>query len=221
MTGTDFRTRAASAVSGAFFLAVFSLAVFLAIGPAATADGTADKTIEVIMETGHGDIEISLYPERAPVTVANFLKYVDGGHYDGGSIYRVVRLDNDNGAPKIEVIQGGANIDDGDEPFPPVDHETTDRTGILHTDGTISMARLDPGTATHAFFITIGAQPSLDFGGTRNIDGLGFAAFGRVTEGMAIIKEINALEAIAPVNDDYVAGQILDPPVVISRVRRK
>lgn len=183
--------------------------------------GAEDATLDVVMETDRGAITIALYPELAPVTVANFLKYVDGGYYDGGTIYRVVRLDNDNGSPKIAVIQGGANADDDGAPFPAISHESTDDTGLLHLDGTISMARDAPGSATHAFFITVGDQPGLNAGALRNPDGLGFAAFGRVTAGMDVVRMINLLEATAEVDDAYYEGQMLDPPVTIISVRRK
>ncbi len=179
-----------------------------------------EGTVEVVLSTTMGDIVLSLFPDKAPKTVANFLAYVDGGYYDGGTFYRVVRHDNDNGNPKIRVIQGGAAMD-GSPPFPPVAHETTDETGILHLDATVSMARGDPGTATHAIFITIGAQPALDAGEARNADRQGFAAFGRVIEGMEVVRAINAITATADTEGPYMKGQILADPVVINGARRR
>ena len=195
-------------------IATFLLLPFL-FAASATAD---DAAVSVVVTTTQGDITIALYPEKAPVTVANFLRYVDGEHYDGASFYRVVTYENDNGAPKIEVIQGG--LGDAESPFPPIAHETTKDTGLLHRDGVISMARLEVGTASSEFFICIGDQPGLDHGAARYPDGQGFAAFGRVTAGMDIVIKINKLEAGAPSDSAYTAGQILSEPVIIERIRR-
>ena len=169
----------------------------------------------VTLMTDRGEITLELYTERAPVTVANFLAYVEAGHYDEGEIYRVVRFDNDRGDPKINVIQGGLNLAQA-APLPSIEHETTDKTGILHTDGVISMARLDPGTAASEFFISIGDNAGLDYGGTRNPDKQGFAAFGRVIDGMEVVREIHALTETAPADDPYFEGQILAEPVKFS-----
>jgi peptidyl-prolyl cis-trans isomerase A (cyclophilin A) len=146
----------------------------------------------VVIKTELGDIEIELYLERAPVTVANFLKYVDERRFRGATFYRVVRFDNqpDNDV-KIDVIQGGLGQDDHATRLPPIRHETTRETGILHKDGVISMARLEPGTASSEFFICVGDQTELDFGGRRNPDGQGFAAFGRVSRGMDVVRKIH------------------------------
>ena len=152
------------------------------------------------------------------MTTANFLRYVDGGHYDGATFYRTVRYDNDNGNPKIEVIQGG--IGDADAPFDPIGHEDTEQTGILHTDGVISMARGDVGTASSEFFICIGDQPGLDKGEVRNPDEQGFAAFGKVTAGMDVVRQIHASPSDAEAYSAYVEGQIIEAPVVIESVRR-
>ncbi|MDX1404679.1 MAG: peptidylprolyl isomerase [Woeseiaceae bacterium] len=178
----------------------------------------ADEHIaRVTMTTSEGAIEIELYPDKAPLTTENFLRLVDGGHLDGGSFYRVVTYDNDNGKPKIEVIQGGLG---GDGPFEPIGHETTAQTGILHKDGVISMARGAVGTASSEFFICIGDQPGLDYGKTRNADKQGFAAFGKVVAGMDVVRRINQLPADAPSDSEYTRGQILTDPVEIISVRR-
>ncbi|MCI5043484.1 MAG: peptidylprolyl isomerase [Aquisalinus sp.] len=170
---------------------------------------------QVTLLTDLGNITLELYPEKAPVSVSNFLAYVDAGHYEKGEIYRVVRFDNDRGNPKINVIQGGLNLDQA-APLPSIEHETTDKTGILHTDGVISMARLEPGTAASEFFISIGNNPSLDYGGMRNPDKQGFAAFGRVIKGMDVVQEIHALTQTAPADDPYFEGQILAEPIKFS-----
>ncbi|MCI5048601.1 MAG: peptidylprolyl isomerase [Aquisalinus sp.] len=177
--------------------------------------GSGDKpeaAPRVTLTTDRGEIVIELYTEKAPVTTANFLAYVEAGHYDEGEIYRVVRFDNDRGDPKINVIQGGLNLDQA-APLPSIEHETTNKTAILHTDGVISMARLEPGSAASEFFISIGDNPGLDYGGMRNPDKQGFAAFGRVIQGMDVVREIHALTQTVPADDPYFEGQILAEPV--------
>lgn len=176
------------------------------------------NNVRVVMSTSQGDIEIDLFMEQAPITAGNFLKLVDGAHFDGASFYRVVSYENDNGNPKIEVIQGG--LGDAESPFDPIGHETTEQTGILHKDGVISMARGDVGTASSEFFICIGDQPGLDHGNSRNADMQGFAAFGKVVNGMDVVRRINGLPADAASDSDYTKGQILENPVTIVSVRR-
>jgi peptidyl-prolyl cis-trans isomerase A (cyclophilin A) len=152
------------------------------------------KNPKVEMKTELGDILIELYPEKAPITVKNFLRYVEENRFKDASFYRVVTPENQPGKQwKIEVIQGGLFEDEHPDMLPPIVHETTEQTGILHKDGTISMARNEPGTASSEFFICIGAQPSLDFGGKRNPDGQGFAAFGKVIKGMDVVRKIQKL----------------------------
>ena len=177
-----------------------------------------DATVRTIMSTDLGDIEIDLYVDKAPISTANFLQLVDGGHLDGGAFYRVVSYENDKGSPKIEVIQGGLNVEEG--PFPPIEHETTEQTGILHTDGVISMARGDVGTASTEFFIVIGDQPALDYGEVRNPDEQGFASFGKVVSGMDVVRAINESPADGPSDSDYTKGQMLTEPVAIISVKR-
>ncbi|MFT4863081.1 MAG: peptidyl-prolyl cis-trans isomerase A (cyclophilin A) [Pseudohongiellaceae bacterium] len=179
----------------------------------------AQSTADVVMLTTLGEIEIELYGDNAPVTVGNFLKLVDGQHLDSGEFYRVVTLANDNGSPKIEVIQGGLN--NRESPFPAIAHESTDHTEILHTDGVLSMARGEVGTASSEFFICIGDQPGLDFGQPRNADGQGFAAFGRVTNGMDVVRRIKQTGAAGAGGEGYTAGQVLREPIKILSVRRK
>ena len=145
------------------------------------------------MKTDLGDIIIEIDTINAPVTAANFLKYVDDKIFNSAFFYRVVRMDNQpNNEIKIEVIQGGLGFDESPLSLSPIEHETTDKTGILHKDGVISMARMEPGTASSEIFICIGDQPELDFGGKRNQDGQGFAAFGKVINGMDVVREIQS-----------------------------
>lgn len=176
----------------------------------------AEPAPRVAITTELGTIVVEVYPDRAPLTAANFLAYADRGIYDGGaaSFYRTVRLDPDNqpaNEVKIEVIQGGLGFEEQPGALPPIAHETTEATGLAHLDGTVSMARDQPGSASSELFICVGDQPDLDFGGRRNPDGQGFAAFGRVVEGMEVVRAIHRHPA---------DGQMLDPPVAILGVRR-
>ena len=182
------------------------------------AAAAAEETIDIVMQTDLGEIQLELYPASAPITVSNFLRYVDGEIFDGGEFYRVVTFENDNGSPKIEVIQGGLN--EAPSPFSPIVHETTEQTGISHTDGVLSMARGEVGTASSEFFICIGDQPGLDYGQPRNADGQGFAAFGKATSGMDIVRAINAAGGDAVGGEGYTAGQVLLEPIKIIEVRR-
>jgi peptidyl-prolyl cis-trans isomerase A (cyclophilin A) len=169
---------------------LFALALF---GFSAST-GAAGGDPKVLIRTEVGDIQVEIYQKQAPITADNFLRYVDAGLFKGASFYRVVRLDNQpHNAVKIEVIQGGLEFVADKKTFPPIEHETTNKTGILHLDGTISMARDAPGSADAEFFICVGAQPELDFGGNRNPDGQGFAAFGRVINGMDVVRKIQQL----------------------------
>jgi peptidyl-prolyl cis-trans isomerase A (cyclophilin A) len=199
-------------IMGAWWQAVlccFLLAAFSS--PLTLADEKA-KVIRVRIETEKGDIEVELAAEKAPVTVANFLRYVDGQFYDGGRFHRTVKPDNQpDNKVKIEVIQAGISPDKAKDEFPPIKLERTRDTKLAHKDGTISMARDGPDTATSDFFLCIGDQPELDCGGKRNPDGQGFAAFGKVIKGMDVVKKIQT----APAD-----GQKLDPPIKIIRVRR-
>ena len=171
----------------------------------------AQKKITCLIKTELGNITIELYPAKAPITVANFLNYVDAHLYDSSSFFRAVTLQNQpNNAVKIEVIQGG-NVDSLKD-LAPIPMETTKQTGLLHKDGTISMARSTPASATSSFFICINDQPSLDFGGKRNPDGQGFAAFGKLIKGMNVVKKIQQL------HPDQ--GQYFKPAVTIISIRK-
>jgi peptidyl-prolyl cis-trans isomerase A (cyclophilin A) len=171
----------------------------------------AQKKELCLIKTVIGNITIELYPAKAPKTVANFLKYVNAHLYDNSSFFRAVTLNNQpKDSVKIEVIQGG-NVDSAKE-FAAIPLETTMQTGLLHKDGTISMARGKPATATSSFFICINDQPSLDFGGKRNPDGQGFAAFGKVIKGMDVVKKIQQLYPGQ--------GQYFKPEVIILSISR-
>ncbi len=173
----------------------------------------------VELTTPLGSLTLLLRPDRAPLSATDFLRYIDAGAYNGGRFFRVVRPDNDHGHPRIDVVQGGARP--GVKQAPPVPHETTAQTGLRHTDGAISLTRDAPGTASGAeFFVCVGDQPGLDFGGKRNPDGQGFAVFGRVETGMDVVLRIWKLDASGPSPETYTAGQILRTPVPISVARR-
>ena len=154
----------------------------------------SEKDPEIVMKTPYGDIVVEIYLKEAPVTASNFMRYVNEDRFRDAVFYRVVTPGNqpDNDV-KIEVIQGGLFDDDHPDALPPIEHETTKDTGIKHLNGTISMARNEPGSASSEFFICVGDQPELDFGGKRNPDGQGFAAFGRVVKGMDIVRKIQHL----------------------------
>lgn len=163
------------------------------------------------VKTSMGNFVIELYPHNAPVTTGNFLKYVDAGLYNGTDFYRVQNLKNQDKQPvKIEIIQGGSL--DSAKCFLPVQHENTTLTNLLHKDGVISMARSEPGTATSSFFICVNDQPELDFGGKRNPDGQGFAAFGRVVEGMEVVRKIY---------EQPFKGSDFNPKILIYSISRK
>lgn len=170
----------------------------------------SSDTINCEIKTTEGSIFVELYPEKAPITVENFIRYTDAKLYDNSSFFRVCNPENEADREiQIEVIQGGLLDETND--FPPIQLETTEQTGIKHLNGIISMARLEPHTATNSFFICIGDQPELDFGGKRNPDGQGFGAFGKVTKGMDVVLAIQKMKD---------TSQYLVKPVLIKSIRR-
>ena len=178
------------------------------------------KPVRVRVQTELGDIVVEVDQAKAPNTAANFLKYVDAGHYDGGVWHRTVKMDNQpESTVKIEVIQAGVNPDKAKSGFPAIALERTNVTGLLHKDGAISMARGMPDSATSGWFICINDQPSLDFGGARNPDGQGFAAFGRVVSGMDIVRKIQQAPSSADRKTNTEA-QRLTPPIKIIKAAR-
>lgn len=188
------------------------LALTTAVPVEAQLSGSDIAPTVVEIETGAGLIVVELDKQNAPQTSANFLRYVAAGLFEGGSFYRSVRLDNQPGDDvTIEVIQGGINRERREDAFDPIPMEGTRETGLRHEDGTLSMARSGPDSARGEFFICLGDQPGLDEGGARHPDGRGFAAFGRVIEGMDVVRRIHGSET---------EGQRLVGPVPIRSVRR-
>lgn len=180
---------------------------------------TQPSPVHVVFETTMGEIVIEVNVAKAPATSANFLQYVDGGWYDGGRFHRAVRPDTEtNPTHPIQVIQASRRrTARGEGPaWPPVALERTRDTGLTHVDGAVSMARVAgrPDSGASDFFIAIGPQPSLDFGGARNDDGQGFAVFGRVISGMDVVKRIQA----APVRP---GTQTLEPAISIISAKRR
>lgn len=187
-------------------------------------------SIAIRIETEFGTIKAELYDNEAPITTTNFLHYVDEGLYDHGRFHRTVTAENNsntnlalseediergdvpNDEIAIQVIQASINSERADEAGDPIPLERTSETGLKHLDGTLSMARSTPDSAVSDFFICINDQPALDFGGMRNPDGQGFAAFGRVTEGMDVVRTIQSQPA---------QGQRLDPAVPILKIERE
>jgi peptidyl-prolyl cis-trans isomerase A (cyclophilin A) len=191
------------------FAALAAAAIFLA--GAAPSLAAQTRNPQVLIKTELGDITVEVFADRAPVTAANFLKYVDAKLYDGTIFHRTVTLASPRNRPiPIEVIQGGQVA--RDKSFPAIALERTNATGVKHADGTISMARSGPDTATSSFFICVGDQPELDFGGKRNPDGQGFAAFGRVVAGMDVVRKIHQ----SPVDEQ----EQLAPPIKIISIAR-
>lgn len=189
-------------------VAVTAIALIVAIARPA-----AQSPVRVLVQTELGEIVLDVDVKAAPRTATNFLRYLDAGQFDGGAFHRTVKLDNQPDSPvKIEVIQAGVNADRAKDGFPAIALERTSTTGLHHTDGTISMARGQPDSATSGWFICINDQPSLDFGGARNPDGQGFAAFGRVVQGMDVVRKIQGAA-----NTD---AQRLTPPIKILKASR-
>jgi peptidyl-prolyl cis-trans isomerase A (cyclophilin A) len=179
-------------------------------------DDVKPGEVGVRIDTAYGSIFIAVDAQHAPVTAANFLKYVDGGFYTNGRFHRVTRPDNYTpilpNRPPMELIQGGIDPARADKGFPPIPLERTSVTGLKHVAGTVSMARgTTADSATSDFFILLDDQPSLDFGGKRFDDGQGAAAFGRVYFGFGVVKNVQLRPA---------EGQNLTPPVLMLRVAR-
>ena len=222
-----------SALSVSVMMVLLGAANAGGLGPRATATslaaGEPEETVRVVIETAAGDIEVALYPGRAPLSVAQFLAHVDAGNYEGASFYRVTR--EADGA-SIDVVQGGLlaqAMRDGMEAYAegyshmvPVAHETTDLTGIPNERGTLAFARLEPGTADSEFFFNVRDNPELNSGFTEGgRDGHGYASFGRVVEGMQVLDKIQQMPSDAPTSTELVRGQVLEQPVLIRRIYRK
>jgi len=186
----------------------------LPAGALAQAAPASKPPVYVAIDTPQGRIVIELAVAQAPVTTANFLRYVDRKLYDNATFFRASRAP---GAVDYGLIQGGLQ---GIGALPPIAHEPTTQTGLKHTDGVVSIARTAPGTATSDFFICIGDAPYLDADPKQPGDNLGFAAFGRVVQGMDVAKKILALPTPGKAINPVMKGQILDPPVPITSARR-
>jgi peptidyl-prolyl cis-trans isomerase A (cyclophilin A) len=164
----------------------------------------------VLIKTTMGDIKVEIYEEKTPITSGNFLRYVDDGLYDGTTFFRTVTMDNQETSPvKIEVIQGGQVPKDKE--YEAIKLERTSLTGLKHLDAVISMGRFKPNSAKSSFYFCINDQPELDYQGTRNPDRQGFAAFGKVIEGMDVVRKIQV--------EPY-EGQRLTPPIEITSIKR-
>jgi len=194
-------------------LALAAPALSQAPAPAPT---PAPATVKVTLTTTQGPIVLELEKDRAPVTTANFLRYVDQKRLDGTAFYRAAKAPN---APEYGLVQFGTR-NDPKKTLPPIAHEPTTKTGLTHTSGTISLARSAPGTGAGDFFILVGDTPSLDANPGAPGDNQGFAAFGHVVEGMDLIKQILAAPTDPSKGEGVMKGQYLANPVVISSARR-
>jgi peptidyl-prolyl cis-trans isomerase A (cyclophilin A) len=199
---------------GAILLAAATIA-----GPAAQQPDPSPSEVLVRIETALGAIDLAIDVKRAPISAANFLKYVDGGFYDGGTINRAVRADNTvRHDVKIEVIQFQIDSARRRQQFAPIPLERTSVTGLKHVDGAVSMARSGPDTARASFFIVIGDQPELDYGGKRNPDGQGFAVVGRVVGGKDVVRAIHR----SPTGLAGAYGtETLEPPIKVLKGYRR
>lgn len=191
---------------------VMGLASLIAQPAAAAVPG---GSVRVTIGTDHGAIEIELHTARAPLTCANFLRYVDAAKYDGGAFSRATGARNDGGHGTIVAAPPP-----GSHPYPPIAHESTRATGLRHVAGTVSLGRFAPGTATSNFFICLGPAPSFDARPGAAGDNLGFAAFARVVGGMAVVRRIHALRRDGPSPYPDQKGEWLNPPAALVRVRR-
>jgi peptidyl-prolyl cis-trans isomerase A (cyclophilin A) len=189
------------------------LAAFLIPSPTIAQGVASPGTVRVQLHTSEGMIVVSLETRRAPLTAANFLRYVDGHRLDGAIFYRAMKL-----GPGSGLIQGG--VRDPKLLLPPIKHESTAETGLSHVDGAIAMARYAPGSAQADFFIIAGAQPGFDAGPNAGGDKLGFAVFGRVVEGMDVVRRILAAPTSPTEGEGVMRGQMLSPPVRILAARR-
>ena len=169
--------------------------------------------VRIRLDTEAGPILLALDAKRAPVTAANFVRYVDQHRFDGTYFYRAART---KGAAGRGFVQGGIRHS-AKRAFPPIAHEPSTKTGLRHVDGTVSMARAAPVGAMGDFFIIVGgAMPAMDAKG----EAPGFAAFGRVEEGMDVVRRILAAPTIANAGRGPMRGQMIETPVRIVSARR-
>ena len=175
--------------------------------------------VVVVFETAAGNFEVAVDVAQAPITGANFLRYVDTGAYNGGNFHRTVRPETETRTDyPIQVVQASAAK--GFKSYPEIPLERTSGTGLKHLAGTISMARgPSPGSATSDFFVCITDTPENDFGGRRNADGQGFAAFGQVVAGMDVIRKVQT--SPTQMGAGGRSTQNLQPPIAILKAYRK
>lgn len=174
----------------------------------------AAGTVRVVIATALGPVTVDLARDKAPKTVANFLRYVDAKRFDNTGFYRAMKLGDSAG-----LVQGGVR-NRSDLIFPPIAHEPTTTTGLTHDDGAISLARAEPGSGRGDFFIVIGSVPTLDANPAATGDRLGYAAFGHVVAGMDVVRRILAAPTSPTAGGAAMRGQILTAPVRILSVRR-
>jgi peptidyl-prolyl cis-trans isomerase A (cyclophilin A) len=188
-----------------FAFALSLLSATPALAQATVAPAPAEDVVKVALDTSAGRIILALDPGHAPITTANFLKYVDAGRFNGESFYRAMRFGENGG-----LIQAGVTSD-ARKLYPAIEHEPVSKTGIKHVAGTVSMAAFSPGTAKADFFILTSDAPSFD---------ASFAAFGHVVEGMDIVKAIQAAPTSPTKGEGVMKGQMLDPVVKITKASR-
>ena len=187
-----------------------------AVAAPAAAPAPKPATVRVTLTTAEGPILVEVETERAPITAGNFLKYVDQKRLDNTSFYRASKVPN---MPELGLVQGGVRYDPK-KVLPPIRHEPTTQTGLKHLDGTISMGRNAPGTAAGDFFIIVGDMPYMDADPSQPGDNQGYAAFGRVVEGMDVVKRIMAAPISETAGEGVMKGEILAQPVKILTARR-
>lgn len=189
--------------------------VFLFLALALARPVFAQELPRVRIETSAGAIIVAVDTARAPITAANFLRYVDQKRFDGFAFYRAMKLSETGG-----LIQGGTR-GDPKKTLPPIAHEPTTQTGLAHIDGAVSMARFTPGTAAGDFFIAVEPIPGLDADPSQPGDNAGFAVFGQVVEGMEVVRAILAAPVSPTEGEDVgMKGQMLAPPIRIVTARR-
>lgn len=175
-------------------------------------------TTQVVLETTMGEITIALETERAPITAGNFLRYVEEGRFDGTVFYRAMQLEW--GEQPNGLIQAGTR-GHPDRILPPIAHEPTNETGVLHERGSISMAMGSPGTADGDFFIVLREMSGMDGDPARPQPErrAGYAAFGKVVGGMEVVEAIHAAPVDPAKGEGWMKGQMLAEPIEIMKAR--
>ena len=199
---------------------MYIVRLFLVLLTALVLTACGGGASNVVLQTDLGEIEIQIFEKRAPLSSKDFLYYVDNQLYDGEGFYRSVRPDTDPRQLGMQIIQGG--LLGLESVTAPIDHETTQMTGLSHIDGAVSIARDEPGTGSAAyFFISIGENKALDYGGVRNPDGQGYAVFGQVVRGMDVVRAVQMRETAGTSDMQVTQGQFLTKPVTIIKASRR